>query len=221
MAEFFWTIEYTPFVKSDFLKSGKTVETIMGALQTYSEYEYSIIDRLLFEQLVIDYKNAIGDREIVIPKSWNTSIEVSTKESLEFNAFACTYNKDLSSSFASKKTNDLSELLATYAQKFEELAQLKPAIGQLDEAKSYVSSRSNSQERSVYGSQASTLSINGSLWESQPASPISDFSRESSLERYSPPKYGSGQRVPAENLYMDWTKSFVRRGGSSAKSDVK
>ena len=216
--------EYCSDILSDFLKSGKTVETIMGALQTYSEYEYSIIDQLLFEQLVIDYKNAIGDREIVIPKSWNTSIEVSTKESLEFNAFACTYNKDLSSSFerlASKKTNDLSELLATYAEKFEELAQLKPAIGQLDEAKSYVSSRSNSQERSVYGSQASTLSINGSLWGSQPASPISDFSRESSLERYSPPKYGSGQRVPAENLYMDWTKSFVRRGGSSAKSDVK
>ena len=254
--------EYCSDILTDFLKSGKTVETIIGALQTYSEYEYSIIDPLLLKQLVIDYKNAIGDEKIIMPERWNTSTEVSTKESLEFNAFACAYNGISASAFSPfvfkrlstlrpvtgggrPSVNELSNILEKYANEFEVLANM-PVKGQLDEAKSSVSSRSNSQARSVNGSQETT-SINGSLWGSSgTASPYSQFSRESSIERLSPPSspiytkirdprrqsfgmahgspgqmYEGGQRVPTENLYIDWTKSFVRRGGSSPKSMVK
>jgi hypothetical protein len=239
--------EYCSDILTDFLKSGKTVETIVGALQTYSEYQYSIIDSLLLEQLVIDYKNAVGDTEITLPKSWNNSIQVSTKESLEFNAFACAYNGALVRGLT---PSDLEELLEKYTKDFEKLANMdieEAAKSYIDEYNSSITIFSpfyNSQKTRVYEDQ-SQFSVGT-------ASPFSQFSRESSPERLSPlsspyynknrnarrqsfgivttpirsqsPDYSimkAGQRVPVENLYMDLTKSFVRRGGSSPKSDVK
>ena len=233
--------DYCSDILTDFLESGKTVETIVGALQTYSEYQYSIIDPLLLKQLVIDYKNAT-DFDLPDFPSYSDIDKrevVSTKESLEFNAFACAYNGISASAFSPfvferlstlrpvtggdrPSVNELSNILEKYAKQFEELAKLDPdiarvkgAVGRLDEAKSSVSSRSSSQSRSVNFSQAETASFNGSLWGSSgTASPFSYGSLSPIYEE-------GGQRVPAENLYMDWTKSFVRRGGSSPKSNVK
>jgi hypothetical protein len=259
--------EYCSDILTDFLKSGKTVETIIGALQTYSEYEYSIIDPLLLEQLVIDYKNAIGDTEITLPKSWNNSIQVSTKESLEFNAFACAYNGDLVKSarlslFSSLRPltggdkptpNDLEELLEKYTKNFERLANMdieETAKSYIDEYNSSITAKSIYTP--LYDSQKTHIYEDQTQFSVGTASPFSRFSRESSPERLTPlsspyynknqnprrqsfgivttpigsqsPDYSimnAGQRVPAENLYMDLTKSFVRRGGSSPKSEDK
>jgi hypothetical protein len=244
--------EYCSDLLIDFLKEN-TLEQLVGAVQTYKDNEYSIIDTLLLRNVYTDYKNARtalvqpdvdpekDAYELAVPVlpefTTGGQKDKHTKESLLFNAFACRYNGDL---IRVDKPSDLEELLTKYAKQFEELAKLdiapvKGAVGHLDEAKSSVFSRSNSQARSVDLSQASTASLNGSSGTASPfsfgsLSPIyneNKNSRRQTLFEQLPvtpptsPIYGGGQRVPAENLYIDWTKSFVRRGGSSPNSEVK
>lgn len=234
-------------ILTDFLKDGRTPETLVKTYMTYQLYPDSILDKSLLEQVFVAYKNAI-DGDFVLAEVSEERDPVSTKESLQFNSFACTYNSNIAASYCGvskdlvpKEKNEyaLIFLLREYASKFDEFATLaeeqvpikKGAEAYLNVKESKVITNSvASNDMYDTFSQADTVMNFGS-----------DFSRESSQERLSPlssPYYNKnknprrqsfgivlnsedGQRVPNENLYIDWTKSFVRRGGSSPKSEVK
>lgn len=240
--------EYCSDLLIDFLKEN-TIEQLVGAVQTYKDNEYSIIDTILLRSVYTDYKNARTsllplmtptenkDALPVLPEfpkegEFGKQKDKHTKESLLFNAFACRYNGDLIRAdnvplplknipipkTLKREPSDLEDLLDKYVSNFKELATVPlssvGAKGHINEEQSFIieskkqpDSRSSSQARSVNFSQAETLSLGTT-------SPFSQGSLSPIYEE-------GGQRVPVENLYMDWTKSFVRRGGSSFNSADK
>ena len=216
-------------ILTDFLKEGRTIETLIKAYMTYQLYPDSILDKSLLEQVFVAYKNGIEDDEFALPKVLVEQDFVSTKESLQFNAFACKYNANIAAYYCGvserlvpnkKDEYALIGLLREYASKLEEMTKYN-----VDNENSSVKSNWNTLSPIMTQGMSSPMTL--SPFSSPPSSPIYTKIRDPRRQSFgmahgSPGQmYEGGQRVPTENLYIDWTKSFVRRGGSSPKSMVK